>query len=788
MSEFLELTEDLKTAVDQLNQVLQGDENTSVMIDGEEKPSIQKKIFDIVQLLINGGIDFYSSISEGLSNTSDGELFWTMGFLTDPRVTLWENDAGTAVVQQTYLDKRDLYHSKVLIATHTVPNEKSVPIFELDFINNELTINQCRVQVYNEAINLFETPEVLTIESSAWPQALILDISDNSVSILSDYRDLNLSRYEYVLLIFDGATGHVGINGDYTINGFRDNISTGVNIHLTTANEPLANFNFTNNQIEHRTIRVVINGTVKILDPQIISLNTDRNTGFDHAVVLNLTDNTLDYKQLSEMDNEDYRKFIVLYTYNESKNIVYTEYNYLINGRDGHSLGTSSGGTIPYTLSLYTQKHIANFNFNNDEIDHEAMRVVIGSKTTLVQPQTIQLDPNRSKAQTHAIVLDKDDLTLSVANSTTLSYGSGRYEILYFYNEALHRAYTEYDYTVNGSDVNNSSSLTAFTLSVNTDLFLANFDFINNVIEHSQFRVVRSGESVLIPAQNVDLQTNRIGTRTYAVLLDSRDDTLHVKSIHDIDTRLFEILYFYNEALATVYTDFRYKINGVEKADLRDLSDNIVFNDTAAVSTVHVSDSHTQSDPLPIYGAFTSNTLMPDTVYEWYDQLVTDFPDYVSRQLLGYDQSGALPIYGYKFQPSLPNAIDTSTTPRVMLTAVHAETLNYVYTHVLMREICRNWTANDRLSALRTGVEFYVIPCGNPWSMINKTRVNSRGVDINRNFPANWELREEGSYYSGTTPASEVETQILLDVMGSFAPHVGIDCHAFQGGMYGSIG
>ena len=59
MSEFLKLTQDLSQAVEQLNAVLQGDENTTVLIDGEEKPSVQKQAVDAVnakmQIVLNAG-------------------------------------------------------------------------------------------------------------------------------------------------------------------------------------------------------------------------------------------------------------------------------------------------------------------------------------------------------------------------------------------------------------------------------------------------------------------------------------------------------------------------------------------------------------------------------------------------------------------------------------------------------------------------------------------------------------------------------------------------------------
>lgn len=64
---------------------------------------------------------------------------------------------------------------------------------------------------------------------------------------------------------------------------------------------------------------------------------------------------------------------------------------------------------------------------------------------------------------------------------------------------------------------------------------------------------------------------------------------------------------------------------------------------------------------------------------------------------------------------------------------------------------------------------------------LNKTntRVNYNGVDINRNFPtSNWELSEKNEYFGGETPASEKETQFIIDVVEKFKPNIILTLHA----------
>lgn len=71
------------------------------------------------------------------------------------------------------------------------------------------------------------------------------------------------------------------------------------------------------------------------------------------------------------------------------------------------------------------------------------------------------------------------------------------------------------------------------------------------------------------------------------------------------------------------------------------------------------------------------------------------------------------------------------------------------------------------------------IPCLNPDGVEAKTRVNSRGVDLNRNFPTkNWELTERNEFFGGETPASEVETRFLADFIEKMKPKLILTLHA----------
>ena len=84
-----------------------------------------------------------------------------------------------------------------------------------------------------------------------------------------------------------------------------------------------------------------------------------------------------------------------------------------------------------------------------------------------------------------------------------------------------------------------------------------------------------------------------------------------------------------------------------------------------------------------------------------------------------------------------------------------------------------------------------VVPLLNPDGLLAKkpTRVNARGVDLNRNFPsANWSAeaarywavstRRDPRRYPGTAPASEPESKWLHDEIKRFKPDVVVSVHA----------
>lgn len=78
------------------------------------------------------------------------------------------------------------------------------------------------------------------------------------------------------------------------------------------------------------------------------------------------------------------------------------------------------------------------------------------------------------------------------------------------------------------------------------------------------------------------------------------------------------------------------------------------------------------------------------------------------------------------------------------------------------------------LTALRDGppiegVDLWVVPVYNPDGLARGTRRNAHGVDLNRDFPYDWR-NLDGSYESGSRPASEPETRSMMRFLDRVDP------------------
>ena len=152
------------------------------------------------------------------------------------------------------------------------------------------------------------------------------------------------------------------------------------------------------------------------------------------------------------------------------------------------------------------------------------------------------------------------------------------------------------------------------------------------------------------------------------------------------------------------------------------------------------------------------------SVYEKYDELLTEYPKYVSKNPYTV---GTMTFYEYVFTRGNYNtsgrrSVDSEISlPKILISSgIHGYEQGGV---VSLLDFCIDLcNYNSSLANIANQFEFHILPILNPWGYDNNTRKNSNGVDLNRNFDANWTYNSDISSdnYAGESAADQIETQI----------------------------
>ena len=117
----------------------------------------------------------------------------------------------------------------------------------------------------------------------------------------------------------------------------------------------------------------------------------------------------------------------------------------------------------------------------------------------------------------------------------------------------------------------------------------------------------------------------------------------------------------------------------------------------------------------------------------------------------------------------------TRSRPIVLIGGVHGDEPEGV-------ELALRATEWLRAQPSEAIVPWVSIPILNVDGFAKNQRVNGRGVDLNRNYPAkDWSpASDKPRYFPGGSPASESETQGVVELIDSLNPRLLIHCHSWE--------
>lgn len=153
------------------------------------------------------------------------------------------------------------------------------------------------------------------------------------------------------------------------------------------------------------------------------------------------------------------------------------------------------------------------------------------------------------------------------------------------------------------------------------------------------------------------------------------------------------------------------------------------------------------------------NVMWPaDTVLEkLYEPVRQRHPEYITREVIGKDQSGKYDIYGYVYAP------ENYETTMFLNGGTHGDEQTAYFALAKVMQLIADATPEDTLLyTLRHKVRFVVVPILNVWSVSGShIRVNSTGQDLNRDFG---ELtQQESKSLVAFFEKYAKETRVLMD-------------------------
>ena len=214
----------------------------------------------------------------------------------------------------------------------------------------------------------------------------------------------------------------------------------------------------------------------------------------------------------------------------------------------------------------------------------------------------------------------------------------------------------------------------------------------------------------------------------------------------------------------SVWFTSKYAVNG----EISDGNGGIQNNKTYYFVPENIVGHYEPSDSYG-YNDFDYDTTTAQDVYDAFNQLAQQNNGYISPKNLGLDESGTYPVYKYHLKPQQVEVSELNKTlPKIIIVCgIHGSEKSSVFSlYYWIKDICENWQNDSLLEYLRFNFELVIMPIANPYGFNHTGRVNSNGVDINRNFPVGHRPGDPSSNtYGGPEPFSEAESRYIRDMI-----------------------
>ena len=186
--------------------------------------------------------------------------------------------------------------------------------------------------------------------------------------------------------------------------------------------------------------------------------------------------------------------------------------------------------------------------------------------------------------------------------------------------------------------------------------------------------------------------------------------------------------------------------------------------------------------------------LNPQEVYDLLKKASETYPEITKLIKVGQSLEGE-DIYAIKISDNAET--EDSTEPNILFNGMHhsREVMTAEVTTDIVTYLTNNYNKDSNVTKWVNNNEIYILPMlnvdGNKkvWQGNNMWRKNTRGgygVDINRNYPTDWNKCRGSSgwrnsqTYRGSAPASEPETNVLMNFVSDIKPVFNISYHAYS--------